>query len=410
MKYRTYDLNLSMAGTNQFSSEGATSFNMSISNSIYNLLPYGSVSFKDVTGVVYEKLQFTQGISVKSSFKNEPCKNTASLDAIAGLITMNSYDGSGVIRGTFDIDLVHPAFVKQEPSSKAYRGAVSNIIQEVSKGLFTATNVGLPSDGILTFYQAGKSSLDFIEQDLKSKLYSRVSNDTPYYVWVGFDNKLNIKHRKELLEQSPLHTLFLENIHKQKSLFNHVINLEVLTPRMEQSRDSFSKSDTRIDLKTGEPVNFSRTCLNNNPSPSRRHLSMFKSSYGTNREKIKAPKNSAEEYILKGSQINSQKVLCAMQRLVLTINLNTDIEVGHRIILQSKSYKMDGSLSPMISGKTSPESKTPSRVWIVDSVNHRHLGLQENPMVTTTLVISSDSFEPSLSDSYGLLEYLGRYE
>lgn len=369
-----------------------------MTESIQTFIPFAEVTLNDVDGVAADRIVNTQGLPLKLVMGLTDKKSEVSFEGVLEAPGISGYDSSGIVRGVMGMRIIHESILKQEPSMKAYKGTTSNAIKEVLKGIYSDFDVD-PSGGESIYYQSGKPSIRYATEDLKPKLYDIMSMDSPYYLWLDWEGKVHIRHRKSLMEQPIKATLILDRMHKQKDLFNYIFDIAQIPVSIQNGYRSFTDIRNTFDFGTGEVSATERSCLENYKKIGEKHLIMYDNvKYGI-KSHIRTPQTPGEEEILKGIQINNQEPMVAPQKFTVVIGLNPLLRAGDVISILTRGIFLDEETSETYSGK-----------WLIEQVSHSYNGISESQQAFTTLTISRGSFKVLQSNNYGLAKLLASYK
>jgi len=392
MKFSIYDVDVTFAGESIMGPGNQKNISIAMVESIHQLLPLSTLDIKDTTGLSFEKLVNVQGMptTITLGTHNKP---SVTYDGILSDLVSKDYDANGVVKGTVEYNLQPASIINQVPKSTAYQGTTSDVIKETMAEHFSSFDVD-PSGGQAIYYRNMKTPFKFVNDDLKDKLYALKSNNSPYYVWVDFDNVVHIKNRASLQQKPSVETIYLQKIVHQQQTRNIALDIKLLTKDFNKNVKTFNIQRNSFNHTTGELETVNRCCLKNNPNMLKSHLSMYNSTYAECKTYLRSPKTPGEKDIFLGDQINTQKRLAGIQKLIITLSLSTHIHAGNTIDLVSED---------IISGATSATFKDK---YLVEEVTHMHNGLNDDPLLYTELIVSRADISPK---GYTLAPLLGSY-
>lgn len=230
--------------------ESETAF--SIKESIYEVFPRGIITLKEPTGLLNESLVFTRGSEISLNIgKINNQKNNCNYFILKS--NMHEPYTYGHYAGDIELLIMHSLNKNLVSKNNAYKGRISELIRNICS-LYSFEEVIInDTSNDDTWYQLQQNDFQFIVDQLLPNAYSRNSNNSPYFFYIGTDNKVRFLNLQSMYDKVSLHTYDF----KQKTFDNNIIqNNEILSVKT-ISKDYFNfykninRSIEFIDRQTG---------------------------------------------------------------------------------------------------------------------------------------------------------------
>jgi hypothetical protein len=336
-------------------------FSFSMKDSIHKLYPELNFTMADRSGIFLEYLTFAEGndIKIQYGFDNDIIENKY-------VFVNNNLDKiyeSNYINGQVTCLGIHEYFKDQNVISQGYFKRISNIVQEkIATYTFKGSRINSTGNNDY-WYQPLMTDADFMTKLLLPNAYSNNSFDTPFFMFIGNDNYFNLRNYKDMFQTNPVKDIYYikkdpskytrDNLINFQKMNNGSSNTEKIKNRLvfSYSRDTSELleeqdaiTDYPNDLKGSIPI------LSNDNVKSIVELGYEESDIGRN------------ENVL-GRKVNSMKESFFIERLILTIPLDVNINAGSTINFKVPNYlgRSDTEESVFYGGKYLVEES--EHVW-----------------------------------------------
>jgi hypothetical protein len=333
----------------------------------------------DVNGIpIRLKYKYSEGKIEKNSSFNIIGSSLQSTNA-------NSIDGQVSLQG------IHPMYFSQETKNAFFSDRISEVINKIIKEYnfpkLDINDTGNDDD----WYQTSMTDMEFIYQRLLPFAFSNNSNDSPFFCFIDLENIFHFRNYSSMFNTSTnikLHTnnpsgavfkptfvtdikkirksssLIKEDLHRKFSFLNEAGTFEI--------EDDFIY-DYPSDSKTIPHRNFEK-------------ITGHKFWYVAN-ETVGKTDNQ------KGIQINSMRNSLDLEKYILTLYYNVDVQPGKVIDLQIFPTIDQTNAFPNLSGK-----------FLIEKVYHSWNCNQSTFL--TMIVVSRKSINITATDEYLALSRL----
>ena len=321
-----------------------------IKDSIYNLFPTASMTFRDLSGQFSEYLTFINGVKVKITFGSSEESITCPFVVVKNSIPEQIVSNN--IGGISEIPLVHDYYYYQSKQSLAFNDEISNIIKKKIRNYnFNSTDIDTTiNKGI--WYQPYITDSEFMTKKLLPFAYSTDSNDSPFYLFIDVNNNFYFKSYKKLYIDSKsygnyklVQNMTLEDMSNDTFYSFNPIQMSIsdLQPNLHRIIYNFDKDGNYVsfqDFITDYPSSSDKSKV----IPITWNLDNINSlkeilSYDV---KYDNTKNNNQGLIN-----NSMKKIYGIEKVIIMSNVNINLRAGKKITLNlpvgSDNTKIDSS-------------------------------------------------------------------
>lgn len=338
----------------------------SMQDSIWDFYPISLFSFIDSTGLVFEGKGLTEGMPVTLDYGTDEKEDSIQCPYVVKNTEMPETKTTGLINGEVKGTNIHRYRTKQTIESKAYSGAISDIVEEVIEDETFDEILIDNSENNGIWYRPLLTQEQFIEEILLENVYSRNSDSTPYFCFIDSKNRFHFQHYKTLYNQNVKAKLIYKSIGIEGVLDKNTImsispfsaDLDSYYPVLKRKIFTFSDEDGSIseedDLITEHPP------ISGNKFPFVGDTSIYTGYQDLNILVEEAPYN---ENIL-GQRIFKLRPAMNIERFLITTPLHTEILSGDCIEIQT----------PTLAPDKEKKSEYHSGKYLVERSNHKWLG------------------------------------
>lgn len=341
-----------------------SNYYFTLRDSIFNLFPYASFKFKDSSGQFNEYATFIKGMKVDFTLGTKDlyvtCPFIIIKDSIVEQASQNTFGGMT------EIALIHDYYNTQSKMNGAFNDEVSNIIRKkVSSYNFNSVSIQSTLNKGL-WYQPFEYDATFMVEKLLPFAYSTSANDTPFYLFIDINNDLHFTSYYNMFNKNAVINLYLTTNSQIDSLTNSNIifintsqmSLLDLKPHLNKTLYYYdNKGNIKEEEKTIQDYIPNGTSFLTKTNLENKTGLQKLLSYD---RKLPSTKNNNL-----GLVINSLKETFHNEKLVITINLNTELRAGKKVNINIPTNidKEKTEISTRFSGN-----------YLVESSYHRWTG------------------------------------
>jgi len=312
-----------------------SAYSFVIKDSIHNLYPTASITFRDLSGQFNEFMTFVDGVKVAITYglqdKNITCPFIITRNSMPEQISRTSAGG------LLEIPLIHEYYFNQSKQSLAFNDEISNIIRKkAEKFNFKSINIDTTiNKGI--WYQPYLSDADFMVKNLLPFAYSSDSQSSPFYLYIDLNNNFYFKSYKKLyMDEKAIYKLKLAPNVTVESMTADVLysfnptQVSILDIKEELHRLLFNFDSSGVYDDVQDTISDYPSSGTNKFIPITWDLNNLTNTVELLSEDIQM-ENTRNNNI--GLQNNSMKKAYNIDRVIMMCNLNTDLTSGKKIEL-----------------------------------------------------------------------------
>ncbi len=173
-----------------------------IDTSIWKILPTGNVIIQDPSGLLQEFLLTVPGTKLDITFGYEESFYKVPFIIVSDILP--EVENASTNGGTLTIPVIHAWAFKQDPKLTSFDDRISGVLRTLTT-VFPFNKVNINDTENQNFwYQSLKTDVEFIEEILLPKAFSRNSKFTPFFCFIDGQNNFNFQHYKYLSTQKPI--------------------------------------------------------------------------------------------------------------------------------------------------------------------------------------------------------------
>lgn len=379
------------------------SISFSVRDSIHNLLPELNFELMDSSGIVQDSCLTSEGIDIKIKYGIADqslldCKFVIESDQLPRTLAKDSIGGKLFING------IHEFYSYQEVKSDSYIGRISEVIRKIlynSKYVFKNNNV-IPSNNTYIndtgcdyiWYRPMLNEKDFIEQILLPNSYSNNCFDTPFFCYIDSNNNFNFRNYHSLSFETVSKSLkYLEYSHsvdkKQAAAVGAYAGSSSIGDRFiidykRWKQGSFYNKkywNRKIFSRNRNDGSFDETIdyISSYPKGMLNYIPIIKDDHTSGFVDLEYSEMDVPlQECFNGRRINSTKDGFFLERLLLTIPLDTNLHAGNMLEL---TFPIK-----VVNTNRTENSQVYTGEYLVESTDHVWNGTIKNAY--TNLIVS----------------------
>jgi hypothetical protein len=361
-----------------------------IQSSIFEPFPSLKLNLSDSAGLMQEYLLDVNGMPIKLKYKYAEGKiEKESSFSIMGS-TLQATNGNS-IDGKNAINAIHPMYFNQETKSKFHSNRISEIVR-TAMGDYGFSKLDINDTGNDDdWYQTSETDMEFVYRKLLPFAFSNNSHDSPFFCFIDLENIFHFRNYSSMFNTSSNIKLHTNN--PSGKIFNPGYVLDIKKMRTDSSliKEDIHRRFNYID-EDGAPQ-VEDDYIYDYPSDSKRIPHRNFEKITSHKFWYVATETVGQEDNKKGIQVNSMKNSLGLEKYILTMYYNVDVQPGKVLDLQIFPTIDQTNAYPNLSGK-----------YLIEKVYHSWNC--NNSMFLTMIVVSRKSIEVSATNEYLVLSRL----
>jgi len=393
MKYYGYNIKLKINKSVDLDDPSLYSF--SLTDSIFNLLNFGTISFYDIGGHFREFLILENGNEVNVTFGRGETINKCNYN-----IKSNSIDrteSTNSITGEIKTKVEHAwGSADEKIKSIAYDDTISNIILKLANSYqFKNKDITTTHDRDI-WYQPLLNDIDFIQQQLLPNVYSTSSSDTPLFCYTTYDNNIHLISAKEMFDKKPVKELFFTPA-SYKEFESMIFVLKHWTVNSDDYDNLLNQTITYIDKESGSIIEKTDKFKDHLINKSGKLFHIGDDNQAKGYEKFLYKEKGQRENIYKGQIINKLKKNYFINELMITCPYDPNLKAGETIKL---NIFLSGE------GKNPVRSKRLSGKYIIEASEQIWSAQLKKAFSKLLIGVPSSGTDPNIPSDYRYKELL----
>lgn len=182
----------------------SSGISFSVIDSIYSLYNRMTVSIEDSMGLFQEAFLTSPGVvhEIDFGFGNDHVGGKFFIDQTQSLERITP----GVMAGRVDANLINSWAYGQSNKFTAYKDRISSIVDRIVSPSFPVVKNDTGNLG--TWLQPGMTDARFINEILLPNAFSKNSDGSPFYAWIGNDGNFNFRSFSAMMSTNSKKTLY----------------------------------------------------------------------------------------------------------------------------------------------------------------------------------------------------------